>query len=143
MALLLTVEPTGITMNVKTKPQAKKQSAAAPAPGSYVLTPEMLESITDVELAFSTEKLLPPWDQIPEEFKRGGGNQYTALAEAIFYGTPMPNGEIEMKPGFSPEAMNRAVRAHLQSWAPKHEHKIAGVGYMIACACEFTLCGGN
>lgn len=127
-------------MNVKTQPPVKTKSEVKPAHASYILTPEMLESISDVELAFSTEKLLPPWDEIPEEFKRSGGNQYTALAEAIFYGAPMPNGEIKMKPGFSPEAMNRAVRAHLQSWGTKHEHKIAGVGYIIACACEFTLC---
>lgn len=103
---------------------------------TYTLTPEQLETITDVEMAFSTEKLLPAWDDIPEDFKRG--NKYTAICDAMFFGGPLPNFDIEMKPGFSDKALNRAVRAHLQSFSPKHEHKIAGVGYMMACACTVT-----
>lgn len=53
---------------------------------------------------------------------------------AVFSGRELPECEIEMNDGFSPEALNRGARAHLQSWGPKHEHKIAGVGYMIAQA---------
>ena len=98
----------------------------------YSLTPDDVASITDVELAFSTERLLPAWPDIPADFK--GGNLYTKVAEAIFYGWELPDCEIEMKDGFEPQALNRMVRAHLQSFGPKHEHKIAGVGYMIAQA---------
>lgn len=98
----------------------------------YAVTPEDLASISDAEMAFSTERLLPPWEDIPEEFRRG--NLYTKLAEAIFYGRALPDCEIEMKEGFEPQELNRAVRAHLQSFGPKHEHKIAGVGFMIAQA---------
>lgn len=97
---------------------------------TYTITPSDLSSITDVELAFSTERLLPVWNDIPEEFKRG--NLYTKLASAIFYGSELPECEIEMKEGFDPSALNRAVRAHLKSFGPKHEHKIAGVGFMVA-----------
>lgn len=103
---------------------------------AYTLTPEQVESITDPERAFSTERLLPAWEDIPEEFKRG--NVYTKLASAIFYGTPMPDCEIEMVEGFKPEAVNDCVRAHIGSFGPKHEHKIAGVGYMIACTCKLV-----
>jgi len=46
-----------------------------------------------------------------------------------------------MKEGFTPEMLNRAVRSHLQSYGPKHEHKIAGVGYMMSRACTLTLTG--
>lgn len=99
---------------------------------AYVLTPEQAASITDVEMAFSTDRLLPPWDEIPNEFRRG--NQYTRLAEAIFYGTAMPDNDIALKPGFTADALNRTVRAHLTSFGPKHEHKIAGVGYLISLA---------
>ena len=42
---------------------------------AYTLTPEQVESITGPERAFSTERLLPAWEDIPEEFKRG--NVYT------------------------------------------------------------------
>ena len=99
---------------------------------TYAVTPEDIASISDAELAFSTERLLPAWDDIPTEFRVG--NLYVKLAEAIFYGLELPACEIEIKEGFDPQALNRAVRAHLQSFGPKHEHKIAGVGYMIAQA---------
>lgn len=99
---------------------------------TYTLTPTDLASVSDPEAAFSTERLLPAWDDIPEDFRRG--NLYSKLAEAIFYGWELPNCQIEMKDGFEPQALNRAVRAHLQSFGPKHDHKIAGVGLMIAQA---------
>lgn len=100
---------------------------------SYQLTPEQIGSITDLEAAFSTERLLPSWEDIPDEFKEG--NIYTQLVEAIFYGWTMPECRIELHEGVEAEKLNRCIRAHIASWGPKHEHKIAGVGYMISCAC--------
>lgn len=101
---------------------------------AYTVTPEEMASISDPEMAFSTERLLPAWEDIPEEFKTG--NLYTQLASALFYGLELPDCQIDMKEGFDPKALNRAVRAHLQSCSPKHEHKIAGVGFMIAQAAK-------
>jgi len=106
------------------------KSASAKPQYAGSLTPESAASITDVEMAFSTERLLPSMEDIPDEFKRG--NAYTELASAIFYGNPLPDLELEIQPGYTPEMLNRVVRSHLQSWAPKHEHKIAGVGYLIS-----------
>lgn len=102
---------------------------------SYMLTHADLASITDPERAFSTMRLLPAWEDIPDEFK--SGNIYTELAEAIFYDRLLPEGEIELLPGFedSADALNTCVRAHLLSFGPRHEHKIAGVGYMISKVC--------
>lgn len=99
---------------------------------TYTVTPADMASITDVEMAFSTERLLPDESDIPREFFEG--NAYTDLAEAIFLGSELPNRELELKEGYTPEMLVRAVRAHLGSFAPSHEHKIAGVGYMIAQA---------
>ncbi|MDH0342020.1 hypothetical protein [Chromobacterium haemolyticum] len=101
----------------------------------YTLTPADLASITGPEMAFSTERLLPAWDDIPDEFKKG--NDYTALVEALFYGTNLPDCGMEFLPGFEESAadLNKCVRAHLQSFGPKHEHKIAGVGYMVSLVC--------
>lgn len=104
---------------------------------AYTLTPDQIASVTDVEFVFSTQRLLPKWEDIPEEFK--AGNEYTALVEAIFYNRLRPGmGEIELNPGVEPEALNRCIRAHLSSFGPKHEHKIAGVGYMLACASKLV-----
>lgn len=103
---------------------------------AYQVTPEQIASITDVEMAFSTQRLLPAGEDIPDEFWRG--NLYTQLAEALFYGQAMPECDIQLNEGIEPEQLNRCVHAHLGSWGPKHEHKIAGVGYMIACVATLS-----
>lgn len=108
---------------------------------TYLVTPKEIASITDAEMAFATTRLLPTWDDIPDNFK--SANAYTELVDAIFAGKPLPDGEVVMKAGFEPHALNRAVQAHLQSFAPSHEHKVAGVAYMISCACELVTAGEN
>lgn len=100
---------------------------------NYQLSPEQIGSITEPEVAFSTERLLPPWDSVPDDFRKG--NVYTELAAAIFYGTELPKCTITLNEGVEAEKLNNCIRAHLRSWGPKHEHKIAGVGLMIASAC--------
>lgn len=100
---------------------------------AYTLTPEQIASVSDPEFAFSTERLLPRWEDIPSDFKLG--NIYTQLAEALFQGTPFPNCRMALVEGVTPEALNRCVRAHLASFGSKFEHKIAGVGYMISKGC--------
>lgn len=80
---------------------------------SYELTPDLISSVTDVECAFSTVRLLPDWDDIPDDFKIG--NIYTELAQAILYGRPLPGGEIELNDGVEAAKLNRCVRAHLDS----------------------------
>ena len=104
----------------------------------YKLQREALNTITDLELAFGTTKLLPPFELVPEQFRRG--NAYTRLLDCMFSGAPLPDAEVAFRPGFDdPDAsmlLARAVRAHLRSWEPKHEHKIAGLGYLISQACE-------
>lgn len=103
---------------------------------AYTLTPEMASDITDAELAFSTIKYLPPEKEIPEEFF--GHNIYTRLTNSIFYGTERPEGYLVMKDGFEVEVMVKCIRAHLGSFAPEHNHKIAGVAFMISCMCVIT-----
>lgn len=48
----------------------------------------------------------------------------------------MPEAKVAFNPGFADETvqedMRRAVRAHLKSFEPKHEDKIAGVGFLIS-----------
>ena len=85
--------------------------------------------------------MLPPWEEIPEEYKRG--NVYTELVSAIFYGQELPKANMTFLDGFqddgAPQALNRVVRAHLTSWSPKHEHKIAGVGFLISKVCSLEM----
>lgn len=106
----------------------------------YTITREDLNAITDAEAAFGTTKFLPDYSQVPSDFKQG--NIYTRIAAASFFGDAMPDSSLEFRAGFSDAeaqgAMLKCIRAHLASWQPKHEHKIAGVGYMLSLLCEIT-----
>lgn len=106
----------------------------------YSLTPADLKTITDVDCAFGATKLLPALDDIPAEFKSHSGNLYTKLADALFFGRKLPECDIQMNPGFEDcvADLRRCVGAHLASFEPKHEHKIAGVAYMISKMCSLT-----
>lgn len=107
----------------------------------YKLTRESLSSITDLDLAFGTAKLLPPYDAIPDEFKHG--NDYTWLLDCLFAGQAVPEGDIDFREGFdddeAPALLNRVVMSHLRSFEPKHEHKIAGLGYLMSLVCVVRL----
>lgn len=100
----------------------------------YTLEAANLLSITDLEAAFGTTRLLPAWDAIPAPFKHH--NDYSRIAEAIFQGNPVPDMNIAFNAGFSsPDvlpALHKCVRAHLISFEPKHQHKIAGVAFMMS-----------
>lgn len=113
--------------------------------GIYALNRKDLDAIKDVEIAFGTTKLLPPFENIPEEFKKG--NIYSATVDALFAGAPLPDAELKFRPKFddpeAPAALVRCVRAHLRSWEPKHEHKIAGVAYMASLVCEIEALPGK
>ena len=38
---------------------------------TYTVTAAQLASITDPEIAFGTERLLPVWEVIPDDYKKG------------------------------------------------------------------------
>lgn len=106
---------------------------------AYTITPANLELIDDVDLAFGTTKLLPMLEQIPSDFKeRDGDLLYFKVVNSLFYGLSLPQGNVEFKEGFEPEKVVRAVRAHLASWEPKHEHKMTCVAYMLKCMAELS-----
>lgn len=99
---------------------------------TYLLTPKDVASITDADVTFGTVKLLPAWELIPSEFKAQKG-LYAKLTHALFYGTEVPDYEVVVKEGFDQALFSRCVQAHLRSWEPKQQHKMAGVAYMISC----------
>jgi len=101
---------------------------------------------------------LPKWEDIPEDFRKGWNRQGSPcdLASALFSGSYMSGkiGEpvIELvgrTPGFIvKEGIDaKLVWPHLQvclrSYQPKHEHKIAGVGYLISQWIQVFLIDGK
>lgn len=101
-------------------------------PKAWSITQADIDSITDVDSAFGTTRLLPPEHEIPAEFWKT--NIYTRIADAMFVGEPPPAGEITFHSGFREDgpAMMKCLMAHMNSFSPSHEHKIAGIAYMIS-----------
>lgn len=104
---------------------------------SATVSLEDLGSISDVELAFGTTRFLPEAEEIPVEFN-SVNNVYARIVSDIFYGSELPAWDIELEEGVKPEVLNKFIRAHLTSWEPKHERKIAGVAYLLSKFCTIT-----
>lgn len=88
--------------------------------------------VSDVMLAFPaivTGKLLPPVEDIPKEFING--NRWTELVNRHFAGLPV-TASLSCKDGVDYTAALRQVSACMASFEPKHEHKIAGVAYLMS-----------
>lgn len=88
-------------------------------------------AIDDATLAFPHSvigKLLPKWDAIPDEFK-SNHNKYAELARKWFL-----NGikGITFNPDLDSNTAGRHLQACLGSYEPKHQHKIAGVAYLMS-----------
>lgn len=89
------------------------------------------KDVSDLNLAFPSDiiarGLLPKWEDIPEEFCNE--NRWTALASDLFFGrAKLP----EFKDGISRVQAGKHIIACLRSFEPKHEHKIAGVGWLLS-----------
>lgn len=101
---------------------------------AYRITGDDINAIRQIDEVFGTTKLLPAPADIPDAFYQG--NIYTRIAEAMFFGSIIPEGRVVLFDDVEPEALNRCTEAHLRSFGPKHEDKIAGVGYMLSQLCE-------
>lgn len=101
--------------------------------------------IDDVTLAFPANALefMPAWEDIPDDFKQG--NDWTRFANTWF------NAGLSQRFSFQSVAIDdkridaskvyRQLRAIMGSYAPKHEHKIASVGYLASLWMESMIYG--
>lgn len=96
--------------------------------------------VSDVEIAFPatvTGKLLPPRELLTEDMW-AGRHPYAQLANDWF-GRGLSEALFAWKPGIDQDKALRHLRAVLRSWEPKHEHKLAGVAYLLTRWCEAAL----
>lgn len=121
---------------------ADDQLMEAPASGDPAeLPPQRSEAakrtyhpreVKDVDIAFPAigEDLLPTWNYIPEEFRSQEHPLCKLVGTWFFEGLTAP--EIVTKPGIDCEKAMRHLSVCLRSYKPKHEHKIAGIAYLIS-----------
>lgn len=87
--------------------------------------------LKDISVVFGSTDDLPKWEDIPAEFKKHG-NPWEALASRWFFQGLPRDTEFHPKPGVDINKALRALHAVLNSFEPKHEHKMAGVAYLMA-----------
>ena len=90
-------------------------------------------AVSEANLVFGgrMSELLPPIADIPGEFRRGDNEFFRVVSRWFHDG--LPNGtEFIPKAGIDASKALRHVQAILCSFQPKHEHKIAGVAYLLS-----------
>lgn len=88
--------------------------------------------VSDVEMAFpaTVDHLLPSWDEIPDEFK-GNNNVFVKITNDQFFGIKN-DSSLSLKPDFDLSLVQRHLHCCMGSFSPRHEHKIAGVAYLLS-----------
>jgi hypothetical protein len=124
--------------------RAKETKETTSSPKPWGITQADIDATTPLEEGFATTRCLPPEDIIPEPFwgwyKGSTGNLYFFMADALFCGSTMPVAYVTWNDGFREdgEALMKWIMAHMRSFTPSHEHKIAGIAYMISQAVTLT-----
>ncbi len=88
--------------------------------------------VDDITLAFpaSVSALMPPMEDIPEEFMRMHG-KWNELTTCWFF-RGVKDLELKPKEGIDQDVALRHIRAILGSYEPKHAHKEAAVAYLLS-----------
>lgn len=89
-------------------------------------------AVSDAEVAFPTtvDHLMPSYADVPSEFK-SNSNKFVKLVMTWFY-SGLEKKILREKNGIDRNAAFRHLRAIMGSWEPKHEHKMAGVAYLLS-----------
>jgi hypothetical protein len=93
-----------------------------------------IPEISRLEEAFPANALewMPPRDEIPAEFAYMRGTAEACEIASSWFGNGLPE-KVKFTPrdGVDAERALRVIQATLGSYAPKHEHKLEAVAYMI------------
>lgn len=88
--------------------------------------------VTDLDLAFGGRiaDLMPAYRDLPEEFRRER-DPFTRLVSSWFF-KGLDTTKLTAKEGVDKDAALRHCRAIMGSFDPSHEHKIAGVAWLMS-----------
>lgn len=102
------------------------------------MTDDTIPEVSEVDIAFPTRyrELLPKMEDLTED-ERGMRGPFCDAASQFFYkGGTLESAGIRARDGVDATKVYRYMRATLGDWGPKHEHKIGGIGHMLAKWCE-------
>lgn len=88
---------------------------------------------TLIEIAFPAHGIsrLPPYSQIPSEYKRDGPSAVSFVNDLFYHGFQGAHTCVPRDGIVAGEALSH-IAAIVGSYEPKHEHKIAGAAYLVA-----------
>lgn len=88
--------------------------------------------VTDVDLAFGGRiaDLMPSYEELPEDFRRER-DPFSKIVNGWFF-NGLHTGSLQAKSGIDKSAALRHCRAIMCSFDPSHEHKIAGVSWLLS-----------
>jgi hypothetical protein len=115
-----------------TKQQSKSQATTREADPQYqpAISPKPVTGM-DMALGGDMDKLLPPMSAIPAEFK-SGRNPYVSLQQEWFFRGLDSKARLITKPGVHRGMALQHLTAIQHSFEPAHEHKEAGVAYLMS-----------
>lgn len=87
--------------------------------------------VSDVDIAFGGCDHMPDVKTLPEDYRNERAHACTVAQDLFFKGGKMADYGYTCREGVDQNDAIRAIRAVLGSFQPKHEHKIAAVGWMI------------
>lgn len=90
------------------------------------------KKLNGLDVVFSTDvsHLMPAYEEIPEEFKKQF-NPYVKLTSQWFY-KGLEKTKLKVKPEVNEVNAFNHLFAILSSFEPSHEHKMAGVAYLMS-----------
>ncbi len=90
------------------------------------------KDVSDVDMTFpaSVKHMMPKWEEIPEEFKRGHGKWNDLMSD--WFDRGLKSLSVTPKEGIDQNKAIRHLSCILRSFEPKHEHKEAAVAYLMS-----------
>lgn len=114
----------------------KKKNEVPETPKPWSISQTDLDQTNPLEIAWGTTRCLPSEEGIPRDFWPNivgyRGNTYLHLVDALFCGDSVPDVEFSYNEGFTGNKLMEFTMAHLRSFEPSHEHKIAGLAFMLS-----------
>lgn len=91
-----------------------------------------VQDVTNLAVAFGCRamELMPPYKDIPDDYKRGH-TKWNKLFNDWFFGG-LKSLDVAPKKGIDKQKALTHIRAIMVSFEPQHEHKEAGVAYLMS-----------
>jgi hypothetical protein len=88
-----------------------------------------IPELTDADLAFGSIKHMPKYSEVPDRFKNDYDPVVILIREWFYKGLDV--SKIKPRNGVDQNKALKAIHAIMQSWEPKHEHKMAGCAMLL------------